>query len=355
MKIPTMPCSPAAIMLKAKTNMKSILDSRSERSGKPRKRFVFWLSIVLAALFLYLALRGLDWTAFISALRKANYGLIPVLFVWSSIGSWVRAVRWQTLLNAGKYIPAQNVFWANMAGYLGNNIFPARAGEFIRAAYVSKENKLSMSYSLATGFVERMIDLIALVILGSISLSIAGLFSPPIQDALGVMAGVAIVGIAALLVTLYFGGGLRRILADRLVVSTSVREKIGKVLEQFLSGVEVLRHPKRAAVFILFTCLIWLMDGVGIVILARALHLQFTLPESLLLLAALGLSSAIPSTPGYIGVYQFVAVIVLQPFGITNTSAVAFILCLQAVNLLIVAFWGGISIWRTSSVQEPTS
>jgi uncharacterized protein (TIRG00374 family) len=342
-------------MLEAKTNMKSILDSRGERSGKPRRRFVFWLSILLAALFLYLALRGLDWTAFISALRKANYGYIPVIFIWSSITSWVRALRWRILLSAEKHIPTRNVFWANMAGYLGNNIFPARAGEFVRAAYVSKENKLSMSYSLTTGFVERMIDLIALVILGSISLSVAGIFSPPIQNAVKVMSGVAIVGIAVLLVTPYFGGGLHRILAGRLAVSTSVTEKFGKVLEQFLNGVEVLRHPKRAAVFILFTCLIWLIDAVGIVILARALHLRFALMESFLLLAALGLSSAIPSTPGYVGVYQFVAVIVLQPFGITNTEAVAFIVFLQVVNLLIVAFWGGISIWRASSLQESTA
>ena len=342
-------------MLKAKTNMKSLLDSRSERYGKLRRRFVFWLSLILAALFLYLALRGIDWTAFISALRKANYGYIPVIFIWGSITSWVRALRWRILLSAEKHIPAQNVFWANMAGYLGNNIFPARAGEFIRAAYVSKQNNLSMSYSLATGFVERMIDLIALVILGSISLSIARIFSPPMQDALKAMSTVAFVGIAVLLVTSYFGGRVRRILVERIAVNRSVRGKFGKVLEQFLNGVEVLRHPKRAAVFILFTCLIWLIDGVGVVILAHALHLRFTLLESFLLLAALGLSSAIPSTPGYIGVYQFVAVIVLQPFGITKASAVAFILFLQVVNLLIVAFWGGLSLWRTSSLQEPTS
>jgi uncharacterized membrane protein YbhN (UPF0104 family) len=83
--------------------------------------------------------------------------------------------------------------------------------------------------------------------------------------------------------------------------------------------------------------------------------LNFTLTESFLLLAGLGLSSAIPSTPGYIGVYQFVAVIVLQPFGISDTSAVAFIVFLQVANMLMVAFWGGIAILRTSSLPKPAS
>jgi glycosyltransferase 2 family protein len=268
------------------------------------------------------------------------------------MSSWVRALRWQILLTAEKHIPTRNVFWANMAGYLGNNILPARAGELIRATYVSKENNLSVSYSLATGLVERFIDLVALVILGSTSLAIAGILSDPLQGALKVMSGIAIVGIIALLVMPYIGGRLRRILAALPLVSLSAKEKIGGLLKQFVRGLEALHHPKRAAAFILFTSLIWLIDGIGVIILARALHLQFTLTESFLLLAAIGLSSAIPSTPGYIGVYQFAAVIVLQPFGISKTSAVTFIIFLQVASILIVALWGGLAIWRISALAK---
>lgn len=306
-------------------------------------------------LFLYLALRGLDWVAFTASLRNANYGLIPLIFIWGSTNAWVRALRWRVLLTAERSISTQNVFWANMAGYLGNNIFPARAGELIRAAYVSKENNLSVSYSLATGMVERFIDLVALVILGSSTLAIAGILSDPLQDALKAMTGIAIIGIIALLTMPYFGDRLLRSLAALPVLSTSAREKFGGLLEQFLHGVKALHHPKRAAAFILLTSLIWVIDAVGIIIMANALHLQFTFTESFLLLASLGLSSAIPSTPGYIGVYQFVAVMVLQPFGIPNTIAVAFIVFLQAMNILIVTFWGGLAIWRASLLVKPKS
>jgi len=294
-----------------------------------------------------LALQKLDWEAFISSLRNANYGYISIIFIWGSINSWNRSLRWRVLLTTEKEIPAQNVFWANMAGYLGNNILPARAGELIRAAYVSRENNISAPFSLATGLIERFIDLVALVILGSISLSNAGILSKPLQDALRAMATIAGIGIIVLLLLPYFGDKIYQILKALPLLTGSVKEKITGLLKQFLRGVEALHQPKRALAFILFTSIIWLMDGIGTIILARTLHLDFTLTQSFLLIAGLGLSSAIPSTPGYVGVYQFVAVVVLQPFGVSNANALAFIIFLQILNLLTLSFWGGIAIWRS--------
>ncbi len=67
---------------------------------------------------------------------------------------------------------------------------------------------------------------------------------------------------------------------------------------------------------------------------------------SFVLLAAWGLSSAVPSTPGYVGVYQFVAVTVLTPFGISKADALAFILISQILGYLIFGFWGILSLWQ---------
>lgn len=234
-----------------------------------------------------------------------------------------------------------------MAGYLGNNILPARAGELIRAAYVSRENEISAPFSLATGLVERFIDLIALVILGSVSISMMGILSKSLQNALKGMTGIASVGIILLLALPYFGNHLRRLVASLPFMNATVKEKLEGLADQFLRGIEALHHPKRSVAFILYTSLIWLMDGIGTIILARTLHLNFTLMQSFLLLAGLGLSSAIPSTPGYVGVYQFVAVIILQPYGVSNANALAFIIFLQMINILALAFWGGIAIWRS--------
>ena len=242
-----------------------------------------------------------------------------------------------------------------MAGYLGNTILPARAGEFVRALYLGRENNISTAFSLATGFVERVVDLIALIILGSVSLSIAEILSKPLQNALKIVSTIAMIGFIATLVLPYLRNRLSQIILILPLLSTSAKEKITVLLEHFLSGIEALYYPKRAAALLLFTSLIWLIDGIGIIFLAHTLHLQFTITQAFLLLAGLGLSSAIPSTPGYIGIYQYVAVIILQPFGVSNASALAFIIFLQILNILIIAFWGGLAIWRASSLVQRSS
>jgi hypothetical protein len=264
----------------------------------------------------------------------------------------MRANRWQLLLSANKQLPVGKVFWANMAGYLGNNVLPARAGELIRAVYVGKENDIPISFALATGLVERFMDLIALVIIGSIALASVGIISGQLEVALKVMTIIAIVGLVALLLIPRLGYKVIHSIPFPHRIKPSAREKFEEFLKQFLQGIEALQHPVRAGIFILFTCLIWLMDGVGTVILARSMSQNLTLIESLLLLAGLGLSSAIPSTPGYVGIYQFAAVVILQPLGITNANALAIIIFLQAMGMLVIVTWGGLAALRTSKFLQ---
>ncbi len=98
--------------------------------------------------------------------------------------------------------------------------------------------------------------------------------------------------------------------------------------------------------FLLTTVGIWLLDGIGTVITARAFSMELQLTQSLLILVGLGLSSAIPSAPGYVGVYQFVAVTILAIFGYPQSQALAFILVAQAVGMLLTLVWGLIGLWR---------
>jgi uncharacterized membrane protein YbhN (UPF0104 family) len=76
------------------------------------------------------------------------------------------------------------------------------------------------------------------------------------------------------------------------------------------------------------------------------LGLTFSLPVAFLLLAALGLGSALPSTPGYVGIYQFVAVSVLTPFGHSRNDAIAYILLFQAVSYAVIGLLGVVALSR---------
>ena len=109
---------------------------------------------------------------------------------------------------------------------------------------------------------------------------------------------------------------------------------------QVLLGVRSFHHGARLSGFCFLTGLIWFLDATSAVILARALSLPMGYPVALLMLTGIGLGSALPSTPGNVGVYQFVTISVLVPFGFSHSDALAYALIGQALNYLVVAFWG---------------
>jgi hypothetical protein len=221
------------------------------------------------------------------------------------------------------------VFCATMAGYMGNAFLPARAGEVIRTLVVSGRSTLSKTYVLTTALSERLMDVIALVLWASLIL--LGVHPKP-----GWMAGVArtmaiAAGLGAIVIAvLPHTGELCPSLLRRLPLPHTLRDRLIGLADQVLLGMRAFHHTGRFLGFAAFTVLIWVSDSVGTMIGAHALGLRLSFSMAMLLLTGLGLSSALPSTPGYVGIYQFVAVTVLVPMGISKSGALAFILMVQA-------------------------
>lgn len=310
------------------------------------------ISIVMAVFFLYLALRNLDWRIFFATLKNARYAYLPAILLWNSANFLTRALRLRVLLASEKRLPISNVFWANMAGYLGNNILPARAGELIRAAYLARQGNISASFALAVGLVERLIDLIALIILGSLALSSARIVSPIFQNALKGISILGLIGLSAIFILPRFSDLAAHWIMDFPVLKETHKTKLNYFLQQFLTGLKSLHSLKRTALFTGLTGLIWLIDALGTVMLSYVLNIPLLLQQAFVLIAALGLSSAIPSTPGYVGVYQFVAVTTLTPFGILQADALAFILIAQILSYLVIGLWGLVSLWKFNKFTQ---
>src|SRR5512143_1939540 len=124
----------------------------------PMKKWQFWLGVLISIVFIWLALRGLRLEQFWGAVQHANYWwLLPGIAVYF-IGVWVRAWRWHYLLGPIKKIPTRTMFPITTIGYMGNNIYPARAGEVLRAVILKRREGVSVSASLATIIVERIFD-----------------------------------------------------------------------------------------------------------------------------------------------------------------------------------------------------
>lgn len=303
------------------------------------------VAILLATALLYYSLRGIQWSQVGGLVAGAKLSYLGLGCCLITLTLFLRAFRWRILLTAEGAVSIPHAFWATSAGYFGNNFLPARAGEFVRAFMVSASSGLNKAYVLATAFSERVADAIALVVISALVLLTLPAQPGWLATAAKPFAILGFVGVLAiaLLPRLEWLG--RSILA-RSPLPIGVRTKLAGVMEHGLRGIRAFHQPRRLFGFLGLTMLIWCLDAAGAVIYAAALGLVMPLAVAFLLIAGLGLGSALPSTPGYIGIYQFVTVSVLVPFGFSKTDAVAYILVFQALQYVVIGVWGALGFLK---------
>lgn len=327
----------------------SALDSMSEaaESTNPsRPSPIYWVvSLALAGGLLYYSLRGVDWLTVWEVLKGANPPGIAAALGIMSMALLLRSLRWRVLLSTERQMPASDVFWATAAGYLGNNFLPARAGEFVRTLMISRRTGLSKTFVLTTALCERVVDALALISIASVVLLVLPEENPGwLSDAAEPLAAVGIAGVIVLSLFPLFERFWERLLA-RLPIPLRFRERAEHFLRQGTQGLRSFHDRSRLARYLLLTAVIWFLDGAIVVVGAKAIDMTIPLPIAFLLIAGLGLSSALPSTPGYVGIYQFVAVSILTPFGFTQNAAIAFILLFQAMTYVVYLTWGALGLW----------
>ncbi len=333
------------------TGMNGDSPSRQTESAKPgRGRLLYWLvAFPIAGILLFFSLRGIEWVRIREVLAGANFLLIALAAMIASGNMLMRSLRWRVLLLAETRVAPSTTFWATAMGYFGNNILPARAGEFIRMYLVSSSAKVSKTFVMTTVLLERAADAIALV--ACTALVLLTLKSVPEWLTKASRPFAIVCGGAALLIT--FLPGLQRLglnMIRKLPLPEAIRQKAAGAVDQVLTGVRAIHHVRRLLLFLSLTVMIWATDAAVTVIGSYALGLPMSFATALLLIASLGLSSAIPSTPGYVGIYQFVAVNVLPPFGFSRTDAIAFILYAQAMSYLQYSFWGVLAMLKCKNI-----
>jgi uncharacterized protein (TIRG00374 family) len=309
-----------------------------------RQSAAWWiLALSIAGALLFLSLRGVEWRRIWEIIAHARLDYLGASVLCACVGLVFRCLRWRLVLNAAGRVGVGLVFWAMSAGYMGNNFLPARAGEVVRSVMVSSCSGLSSAYTLTTALTERVMDALALVLIGAVALLSLGTAPKWILELARTLAFVSAAGALVLVLLPKVEDRIRGALW-RLLGSVRWRDRAFAVADQCFLGLRAFHDAGRFFRFTAFTAVIWTLDSFGVMLLARALSMNVGLPLAMLLLAALGLGSGLPSTPGYIGIYQFVAVTVLMPFGFRRDDALAYILLAQFLAYILVTVCGSIGL-----------
>jgi uncharacterized protein (TIRG00374 family) len=323
-------------------------------SGRSLTHWSWAVSIPLAAALLYWSFRGVDWRSVWHSIASAKPAYLFGAAAITTFSCFMRAVRWRILLNAEGRLRVGTVFRATMVGYLGNSFLPARAGEVLRSVLISRESELTKTYVLTTAMSERLMDVIAVVL--AASLALFGVNPKPrwLADISGSLLVAVVAGAAAVVILPHTGNLIGNVL-ERLPLPVRLRHFLLATSSQVLLALRAFHHWGRMAGFAGLTALIWSADGVGAMVGARALSLTIPFPAVMLLLAAMALGSALPSTPGYVGIYQFAAVLVLLPLGVRRDQALAYSFLLQAVGYAVFLALGLPALHASRRVARETA
>jgi uncharacterized protein (TIRG00374 family) len=302
------------------------------------KRWQLWIGILISAVLLYFALKGLELKLVWNALKTARYvWLIPGIAVYF-LGVWVRSWRWHYMLRPLKKIPTKTMFPIVTIGYMGNNIYPARAGEVLRAVILKQREDVPVSASLATVIVERIFD--GVVMLSFIFLNLGELAK--LTDDSGYVGSIqqialwgAVVFIGALAVFLlaamfpYVTEKVSSWIIDRFIPAR-FREKIRPIVLRFLSGLEALRSPQEALMIFLTSVIIWLLETAKYWFVMHAFDFQVSFFALMLMNGIVNLATTIPSAPGYLGTFDAPGIALLVAYGVSNEIAAGYTLVLHA-------------------------
>lgn len=315
----------------------------SKRKFRLRSRNLRLLvGVLISAVFIWLALRGLHLGDVWASLRTANYGwLIPSIVVYF-LAVWARTWRWDYLLRPLKRIPLRRLFPVVVIGYMGNNVYPFRAGELLRSFVLRREEAVPMSSSLATIVVERVFDGLVMLLFVFMALPFAPLPNDSIRwiviagsvaflGALLVFFAVAAVPQRFLLLTEWFAA---RFLPEKFQAA------INDFAERFISGLSSLRSGRGLMMIFLTSVVIWLLETVKYWFVMHAFDFSVSFFALMLMNGIVNLATTLPSAPGYIGTFDGPGIAVLTLYGVDPAVATAYTLTLHATLWLPITLLG---------------
>jgi len=308
------------------------------------KRWRLAVGILVSLLFLYLAMRKINWSDLWELFRRANYLLLIPAFLVIVVVSWVRAWRWRLLMYPNHRLPLPRIFSIVNIGYFFNNVFPAKAGELVRAYLAGRMISGGIGQSLSTLLVERLLDVLATVAILVILIPFVALPSWAARGGL-LFGAAAAVGALVLVILSRFGSrGVDWLWAYLVRVPLlgnrpGALGKLKRAAQNLVDGFGVLTEPKVLPGALLGTFLVWLgyatLNYTMMAVFRMTGQLPFT--AALLVLCTTGFSMVVPSSPGAMGVFEWAGVQALAVFAVSQSQAFGYMLGLHLfTNIMLI-------------------
>src|SRR5258708_5411284 len=271
-----------------------------------RRWLILGVGVLVSIVFLYIGLQGLSLSDVWNQISHANYWwLIPGVAVYF-LAVWGRTWRWHYLLRPLKAVPLSRLFPIVVIGYMGNNVYPFRAGEVIRAYVLKRNEDVKITASLATIIVERIFDGLVMLIFVFVALPFANITEDWLRNMVilgtigffGALAFFFFMAMRPVLARQWYSAVIRRLLPSRF------QESVLRLADQFMEGLESLRSPRDLAMTLVSSGFIWLTETTKYWFVMHAFNFQVSFLVLMLMTAVVNLAPTLPVAPGYIGTFD---------------------------------------------------
>jgi uncharacterized protein (TIRG00374 family) len=299
---------------------------------------VIGLAVGLLAVFLRNADLGRVW----ASVRAARPDYLALALVLTSGTFIVRAERWQYLLGPLGRTRFSTVFRATVIGFAASAVLPARAGEVIRPYLLARREGLSATAAFATIVVERILDLVAVLLLMAAFLI---WFDPGLESRdsavfLAIRFGglvMAPVAVGTLAVMFVMAGHPERlhawVLKAEAILPARIAALIARFARTFAEGFAVVRSPGRLVAAIAWSIVLWIAIASGIWAVSVAFGIAMPFTGAWLMLAPLVVGVAVPTPGGVGGFHEAYRIGATGFFGADNDIAVGAAIVLHAISV----------------------
>lgn len=309
--------------------------------------------LALAGVLLYFSFRGVKWSDFIEGLKNCNWVWIVVSMAVGVLGFLARALRWRLLmLPLNKEITNREAFDGVNVAYLTNFAFP-RAGEVARCGVMAKTGKISFEGALGTVVLERVVDLLTLIIWVLVVLLVrwqefGSFMKENLFEPLMGKFSSAIVPIAIIVAVLALGGFLLWYYRES-IIKNRIFAKIYGIISGLKDGLLTAFKMERKGLFFLYTLLLWgtywLTSMCTILAFPQVSSLNAV--DALFLMVIGGLGWVVP-VQGGLGAYHYIVSLTLAAvYSIPQVTGVVFATIsheAQALTMIVCGLLSFISI-----------
>jgi glycosyltransferase 2 family protein len=271
--------------------------------------------------------------------------VIVVLGVLASLVT--RAARWQIFFLPERRVPFVPLLETLAISYMASTFLPLRAGELVRALFLGLRESIAVPRVVGTILLEKLFDFLAIGMMLALLVALVPTRTE-VQVGAGFIASVILIGfgfVVALAVWREPTLRLVGLIEARVPFGLGRRLRLEHAATQFAEGTDSLRVPRLWVPLLGWTAVTWACSLLTSWAGCLALGAEPGLAALLFMLVLTSSGQAVPSSPGYVGVYHYLAALALTTFGVDPATAIGIAIITHAFSYGPLVVAGLIALW----------